>query len=81
MYEASIGGFDFSIFDDIQRIRLIYAKIYLVVYLLLATILLLNFLIAILADTYANYINIGIALKNIEIIRLRLVYERHPVYH
>ena len=81
LYEASIGGFDFSIFEDIQRIDLIYAQMYLVIYLLLATILLLNFLIAILADTYTNYINIGIALKNIEIIKLRLIYEKHPHYH
>ena len=81
LYGSSLGDFDFSIFDEGQHTVAWGGKVFMILYLLLFTILLLNFLIAILSDTYALLMEKGRGLQMAEIIRLRPIYEYHPHYY
>ena len=73
MFQPSLGGFDYTLFDNATYTSSTTGRIYLLV----SAILLLNFLIAILNDTYVEYINNGKALQSKEIIKLRAIYEHH----
>lgn len=81
LYGSSLGGFDFAVFDSAQFTAVWAGKLFMIIYLLLFTILLLNFLIAILSDTYALLMEKGRGLQMAEIIRLRPIYEYHPHYY
>ena len=76
MFQPSLGGFDYTLFDNATYTSSTTGRIYLLV----SAILLLNFLIAILNDTYVEYINNGKALQSKEIIKLRAIYEHHDHY-
>lgn len=60
MFEAALGGFDFSVFDaagangkrPMSDLRSLYGKLVLILYLILASLLLLNLLIAIVTNRY-----------------------------
>ena len=80
MFKSSLGGFDYTLYDNSTNTSSTAGRIYLSIYLLTSTILLLNFLIAILNDTYTQYINHGKALQSREIIKLRAIYERNDYY-
>ena len=80
MFQSSLGGFDYTLFDNATYTSSTTGRIYLSIYLLVSAILLLNFLIAILNDTYVEYINNGRALQSKEIIKLRAIYEHHDHY-
>lgn len=81
MYQSALGGFDFSIFAASSVTAEVYGRIFLAIYLLGFMILILNFLIAILSETFAYYITTANALKLKEIIKLRAIYEEHEHYH
>jgi hypothetical protein len=55
MFYASIGSFDLKVFDTMIYMNPNYARVFLIVFLLLALILLLNLIIALMSDTYAYY--------------------------
>ena len=80
MFGSSLGGFDFTLYDNSTVSSATAGRIYLSIYLLTSTILLLNFLIAILNDTYTEYINNGKGLQSKEIIKLRAIYEKNDYY-
>ena len=53
LFSASLGGFDFSIFNDSMMVLdPEYGYYYLIIFLILSNIILLNFVIAILSNTY-----------------------------
>ena len=80
MFQSSLGGFDYNLFNNATHTSPLAGRIFLSIYLLVSSILLLNFLIAILNDTYAEYINNGKGLQAKEIIKLRAIYEHHDYY-
>ena len=80
MFQSSLGGFDYNLFNSAVNTSPLAGRIFLSIYLLVSSILLLNFLIAILNDTYAEYINNGKGLQAKEIIKLRAIYEHHDYY-
>jgi hypothetical protein len=81
MYAFALGGFDFEIFTNEYRMSSTSGRVFLGIFLLIAAILLLNFLIAIMADAYANYGTYINGLQMNEIIKLRSIYEEHRYYH
>ena len=80
MFKSSLGGYDYSIYDNSVKSSSTAGRIYLSIYLLVSTILLLNFLIAILNDTYAEYINNESGLQSKETIKIRALYEENDYY-
>ena len=80
MFQSSLGGFDYTLFNNAINTSPLAGRIFLSIYLLVSSILLLNFLIAILNDTYTEYINNGRGLQAKEIIKLRAIYEHHDYY-
>ena len=80
MFQSSLGGFDYTIFKSAINTSPLIGRIFLSIYLLVSSIFLLDFLIAILNDTYAEYINNGEGLQAKEIIKLRAIYEHHDIY-
>ena len=69
--ESSLGNWDLSVYDDTTEYDepLVFLKhagrIYHIMFLVVNLVLMLNFIIAILSDTYANYIELknGTELK------------------
>ncbi|CAI2358728.1 unnamed protein product [Moneuplotes crassus] len=80
LYESALGGFDFSIFEDGTVSEPFVGKIFIGVYLLVSAILLLNFLIAIMSDTYAALKDYSIGMKMAQVIKIRPIYEDHPQF-
>ena len=68
------------VFDNSTKSSSTAGRLYLSIYLLVSTILLLNFLIAILNDTYAEYINNESGLQSKETIKIRAIYEENDYY-
>ena len=80
MFKSSLGGFDYSIYDNSTISSSTARRIYLSIYLLTSTIMLLNLLIALLNDTYTEYINNGSGLQSKEMIKVRVLYEQNDYY-
>lgn len=80
MYASALGGFDFAIYEKSSLTSPTAGRLFLASYLIVAAILMLNFLIAILSDTYANNTKYTSALRMKEIIKLRVIYESHKHY-
>ena len=80
MFQSSLGGFDYNLFNSAENTSPLAGRIFLSIYLLVSSILLLNFLIAILNETYTEYIHNGRGLQAKEIIKLRAIYEHHDYY-
>ena len=79
-YSNGLGGFDFSSFDASTHISYYSKKVLLAAYLLITVVMLMNFLIAILSETYSTYYGQTLALQMKEIIKLRAIYEPNPYY-
>ena len=79
-YSNGLGGFDFSSFDASTHISYYSKKVLLAAYLLITVVMLMNFLIAILSETYSTYYGQTLALQMREIIKLRAIYEPNPYY-
>ena len=80
MYSSALGGFDFSAFDSSTHISYYSKKLLLAAYLLITVVMLMNFLIAILSDTYSFYLTQTKSLQMKEIIKLRNIYDQNPYY-
>ena len=78
LFSSAIGEFDYSIYDGLTDVDPWVGYIYITVFLLLFHITLLNFLIAILSNTYDehNVVKNGLYLKNV--ISLRREYKKSP---
>ena len=55
MFYCSIGSFDLKIFDKTQFIKPVYGMVFFIIYLTTTLIILLNFLIALMSDTYTTF--------------------------
>jgi hypothetical protein len=80
LYAYGLGGFDFGVFDEAQSTSPLFGKIYLSFYLLFSLVLLLNFLIAILSDSYAALTQYSIGMKLAKVIQLRVIHDQHAYY-
>ena len=71
LFSSSLGGFDFTVMENLTTIKPIYGYIYITVFLLVMMITLLNFVIALMSDTYAilSAIRDGIFLQEIIVLR------------
>ena len=77
LFSACLGNFDYTIFDPAQEVSPYVGYIYLTIFLLFTMIMLLNFLIAILSNTYANLndVQIGLYLRKVLYLRQRSNYD------
>ena len=80
MYSSALGGFSFADFDSSTHVSYYSRKGTLATYLLITVVMLMNFLIAILSDTYSFYLTQTRSLQMKEIIKLRAIYEPNPYY-
>ena len=80
MFQSSLGGFDYTIFNSAINTSPLIGRIFLSIYLLVSSILLLNFLIAILNEMITEVYKDGKGLQAKEIIKLRIIYEYHDIY-
>ena len=80
MYSSALGGFAFTDYDSSTHISFYSRKVMLAIYLLITVVMLMNFLIAILSDTYSIYLTQTRSLQMKEIIKLRAIYEPNPYY-
>lgn len=80
LFEAALGGFDFDIFESSNLTDPAIGKVYMSIYLLVSAILLLNFLIAIMSETYSRMKDYSIGMKMAEVIKIRPIYDDHPHY-
>lgn len=79
LFGSGLGNFDYTIFDSISNFDPIVGYIFLTIYLLASMIMLINFLIAILSNTYGilTQQNNALYLKEVILLRQRYGYEKH----
>jgi len=79
LFAASLGDFDYDLFDNLQDGTPTVGYVYLTIFLLFTAIMLLNFLIAILSNTYAelNDVQNALYLRKVIHLRQRYDYDRH----
>ena len=79
LFGSGLGNFDFTIFDSITNFSPVVGYIFLAIYLLTSMIMLINFLIAILSNTYGilTLQNNALYLKEVILLRQRYAYEKH----
>jgi hypothetical protein len=80
LYESALGGFDFSIFDGTINSSAVLGKFYMVIYLMVSFMVLLNFLIAIMTDAYVSLQGKIVGVKNHEILKIRALYDHDDRY-
>lgn len=81
LFSATLGSFKFSIFEsDKMHLSKEYGYYFLILYLLVTNIVLLNFIIAILSNTYTKLRDINKTLYYAEIIKARNVFEYDRYY-
>ena len=80
LFASSIGEFDYSTYDELKDVNPYVGYIFITVFLIMISIMLLNFLIAILSNTYEllNDVKNGLYLKNV--INLRQKYNYNDTY-
>ena len=76
---AAMGDFDFSIFNG-RYFDDYVGRICMCIYLLISTILLLNFLIAIMSDTYTRLSEYDKGLQMIEIVNMKNLFDEDLYY-
>mmetsp|Transcript_5224 Transcript_5224/g.6165 ORF Transcript_5224/g.6165 Transcript_5224/m.6165 type:complete len:437 (+) Transcript_5224:1772-3082(+) len=80
LFSSSLGGFNFSDYDDLQKIHPNVGYIFLTVYLTISALMLLNLLIAIFSETYTLLSGKKMGLYVKEIVMLRRNFDFHPSY-
>ena len=80
LFGASLGNFEYVWFDNMSEVSPYTGYIFLTIFLLFTMILLLNFLIAILSNTYANLNDLKNALYLRKVLFLRQRYDYHRLY-
>ena len=75
-----VGGFAYNMFDTLDDNLKYAGYVYLTVFIFFAAIVLINFLIAILTNTYEilNQVNYGLYLR--KVLQLRQVYDYNRIY-
>ena len=76
LFSACLGNFDYAIFDIATKVPPMVGYIYITLFLILIMIMLLNFLIAILSNTYRIFtdVQIGLYLRKVLYLRQRINY-------
>ena len=79
LFSWCLGNFDYNIFNNWTEVSPYVGYIFLTVFQLFTMIMLLNFLIAILSNTYANLndVQIGLYLRKVLFLRQRGGYDSH----
>ena len=80
MYQSIFGGFDFTIYANSSITPEYYGRLFMWIYLLGFAVLIMNFLIAILTDTYSYYTGVSNALHIREMIKLRAIFGEDKHY-
>lgn len=81
LFSASLGGFDYSIFDSENvAVEKYYGYVFLTLYLVFTNVVLLNFLIAILTDIYAVLQQNRSSLYARQIIRVKQYLDDDEYY-
>ena len=81
LISAALGNFDYSIFDNSgYYLSKYYGYIYQTLYLIVISITLLNFLIAILADIYTTLHTQSKGLHSRQILLMRSGFDNDPYY-
>lgn len=79
LFASSLGGFNYSIFDDMQDLSPTVGYVFLTIFLIFTMIMLMNFLIAILSNTYTvfNDVKNALYLRKVLYLRQRYNYDRY----
>lgn len=79
LFSSAIGQFDYSTYDGLTSVNVWVGYIYITVFVVIFNIMLLNFLIAVLSNTYEqlNTVKDGLYLKNV--ISLRREHRKTPL--
>ena len=83
MFNATLGDYDFHIFDVYESFIPTYKYLghaFIIIYLMLNLILLLNMVIAMMSETYANMNSERIGIYNYQILRVRPQYKFNKYY-
>ena len=81
LFEASLGNFDFEYLNETQSHDNYWVRrIFMVFFLLLNMILLMNFLIAILSNVYSIYVSKSSSLYMVEIVKLKNIFANDETY-
>lgn len=80
LMSASLGNFDFKMFEQTDGNSTMYGYIFLTTYLIVSCVTLLNFLIAILTNVYDSLRSISNGLYMKDIILIRQVMQDHIYY-
>jgi hypothetical protein len=79
LFASSMGEFDYGTYDDLKAMDPYVGYVFVTVFIILVTIMLMNFLIAILSNTYEllNEVKNGLYLKNVINNRQKYDYDKH----
>ena len=79
LFGSGLGNFDYTVYDSITNFDPVVGYIFITIYLLASTIMLINFLIAILSNTYGllTLQNNALYLKEVIFLRQRYGYQRY----
>ena len=80
LFQASVGAWDFSIYDVLSPERQIYGTLYHITFICMNLLLIMNLLIAIMSDTYAKFSELKIGLYIQGIIQAMPVYKYDSKY-
>jgi len=81
LLSASFGSFRFNIFEAEEMVVTTdFGYFFLILYMIVSNVVLLNFIIAILSNTYLKLINVSKALSLNEIIKIRSIFEYDSKY-
>lgn len=81
LFSASLGSYNFSAFTgEGMVLSPSFGYYFLIIYLIVTNVVLLNFIIAILSNTYNNLSGISKALYHNEVVKVRNVYEHDKYY-
>ena len=77
LFSACLGNFDYAIFDIATKVPPMVGYIYMTLFLILTMIMLLNFLVAVLSNTYRvlTDVQIGLYLRKVLYLRQRISYD------
>ena len=83
MFYASFGSYDLAIFDvykDDRPAMMYIGHVFLILYVTANLFLLLNMVVAMMADTYANMSEVKRGLYNFQVLRIVPYYRLHKYY-
>lgn len=81
LFSASIGSFSFEMFDSPKMVLSpSYGYYFLMAYLVITNVVLLNFIIAILSNTYSKLKDLSKALYYNEVLKVRNIFEYDKHY-